>query len=184
MLAAGGYFVVGDQAQVSVPTQSELEVASTTTSPTQTSVTAEKPEAPETKVEEPKSPPPARQTFDAVVHEVKYFYDTVQVPVEGYVRSGYKNEVRIRGKLIAIKPEGLCKTAPCPIPSASEYRYVIENAQDYVQNSKYHISIRKTGDPVAMSLKEGQVYVFTGTLEHSFNTADQVAFVFDPKSAE
>jgi hypothetical protein len=188
LLVAGGYFVVsdrglsGEQIQVPLP---ESEIASTT-STTETPLTLERQKVPEKKVEEPKTPPPASQTFDAAIHDVKYFYDTVKIPAEGYVRSGYKNEVRVRGTLIVTKPEALCQPGvQCPSQAdPSVWRYSIENAQDYIQNSRYRISIRKTGDPIATGLKEGQVYVFTGTLEHSFNTADQVNFVFDPKSAE
>lgn len=135
------------------------------------------------------SPPPTRKTppptqvFESAVRDVKYFFDTAVLPKEGEVQAGYTNDVRIRGRLVAIKPEGLCEWPPCSASSSADYRYVIENAQDYIQNSKYRISIRKTGDPVARSLKEGEVYTFSGILEHSFNDAEKVQFVFDPRAA-
>lgn len=124
--------------------------------------------------------PPVSQSFDSKVHDVKYFYDNIQVPKEGEVRSGYKNRVVIRGKLVVIKREVLCITTPCPQPDPAFSRFLIENSQDFIQNEKYRIDIRNEGDPLAISLKEGEVYIFEGTLEHWFTDDDKVVFIFDP----
>ena len=176
LIATAGYFIVSEQ--VYVPVISPM-ITNTETN-TSTDTTPEDQTSPQT----PPPTPPASQMFAAGIRDVKYFYDTVKVPEEGYVRSGYKNEVIVRGKLVAIKPEVLCQSTPCPQPDSSQYRFVIENAQEYIQNSKYRISIKATRDPIARSLKEGQVYVFRGTLEHMFNDTDKVSFTFTPKSVE
>lgn len=172
LIAVGGYFVTTEEARA--PEIDSIVGIKDDTVPV---------EVKDTVIPPKHSTPPPAQVFDRAVHSVKYFFDTAVLPKEGEVRAGYTNDVEIRGRLVAIKPEGLCKTAPCPTASSADYRYVIENAEDYIQNSKYRISIRKTGDPVARSLEEGTVYVFSGILEHSFNDAEKVQFVFDPRAA-
>ncbi len=177
-LAGAGIYVVSVKQAPSIVTD---ETASTTT----VTITVGEDEKVNVNTNtDPKTAPPVGQRFDTTVHDVKYFYDTVQTPKDGEVRSGYKNEVTIRGRLVVIKVAASCVTAPCPQPDPSQYGYELENAQEYIQNSRYRISFRETGDPIARSLKEGEIYVISGTLEHFFMNDDKVVFIFDPKKVQ
>lgn len=175
VLGTGSYLI--SSGRFELPYSSDSNASST---PTVTNIEEEPPVSPPTTSVKKTPPPPPSQTFDSSVHDVKYFYDTVQVPEEGYVRSGYKNEVTIRGRLVVTKTAALCETAPCPQPDSSDYMFSLENAQAYIQNEKYRISIRGAGNPVVKNLKEGEIYVIQGTLEHWFMNDDKVSFSFDP----
>ncbi len=112
-------------------------------------------------------------------HDVKYFYDNTPFPNPGEPMSGYHNQATIRGKLTATKFSTNCSIAPC---SGENIVYYLTD----IKNDNYKIMIRGSWDanPIITNLKLSEVYVVSGSLEHSYDSKNKLGFVFDAEKIE